>query len=319
MSVPVPEALIRFIREGSAFIVVGHEEPDGDCVGSQLAMSSLLKRLGKKVFTCSAGPFKRTEVKPYEKYFVPCPAPDANMRVIIMDCSALDRVGKLTLDGMPLASVDHHMSDTPQGEAVFLDPAAPSVTFMTLKIFEALDLVPTAEEAELLLFGLCTDTGFFRHLDAGSAETFETAAKLAAAGASPKKIFAAINGGKSLNSRLLMGTVLAKTRSYYGGRLLVSSETLEESKRFGLESRDSDMLYQLLQSIEGVEAMVIIRQENPEECTMGLRSRDRINVAEIAKQFGGGGHKNASGAKTVATIAVLEEKVVAAFGAAFGS
>jgi phosphoesterase RecJ-like protein len=234
-----------------------------------------------------------------------------------MDCSALDRVGKLSLDGMPLASVDHHMSDSPQGEAVFLDPAAPSVTFMTLKIFEALQFVPTAEEAEMLLFGLCTDTGFFRHLDAGSEETFEAAAKLAAAGASPKKVFAAINGGKSLNSRLLMGTVLAKTRSYYGGRLLVSSETLEESKRFGLESRDSDMLYQLLQSIEGVEAMVIIRQENAEECTMGLRSRDRINVAEIAKQFGGGGHKNASGAKTASTIPALEEKVVSAFGACF--
>jgi phosphoesterase RecJ-like protein len=239
------------------------------------------------------------------------------MRVIIMDCSSRDRVGDIPLEGMPLASVDHHMAEKPQGEVVFLDPAAPSVTFMTLQIFEALDLVPTAEEAELLFFGLCTDTGFFRHLDAGAEECFKSAAKLAAAGASPKKIFNAINGGKSFNSRILMGTVLAKTRSYYGGRLLLSSETLEESKQFGLESRDSDMIYQLLQSIEGVEAMVLIRQETPEECTMGLRSRDRINVAEIAQQFGGGGHKNAAGAKTEATIAILEEKLVEAFGPCF--
>ncbi|MDR2661696.1 MAG: bifunctional oligoribonuclease/PAP phosphatase NrnA [Treponema sp.] len=315
MPVPVPAELLDFIRGGSVFIVAGHEDPDGDCVGSQLAITSVLRRMGKKAYPCSAGPFRRTEIKPFEKHFVPCPGPahHGDLRVLVMDCSTRDRVGDIPIDGLPLAAVDHHLSGSPWGEVIYLDPAAPSVTFMTAKLIGELGFVPTPEEAELLLFGLCTDTGFFRHLDAGSSEAFETAAALTAAGASPKKIFAAINGGKSLNARLFMGKTLAKTRPYYGGRLLVSSETLEEVEQFGRESRDSDMIYQLLLSVEGVEAAALIRQENPGECTIGLRSLDRIDVTAVAEQFGGGGHKNASGAKAGGTIPVLEEKLAAAF------
>jgi phosphoesterase RecJ-like protein len=308
----VPQELIDFIRKGSSFIVAGHEEPDGDCVGSQLALVSLLRRLGKKAIPCSAGPFKRPEVKPYADCFLPCPTERNGVSVLIMDCSSRERVGDIPIDGLPSAAVDHHASGS-TWEVMYLDPLAPSVTFMTEKIFHALGEEPTAEEAELLLLGLCTDSGFFRHLDETGAEAFNTAARLTAAGANPKKTFDAINGRKSLNSRLLMGTILAKTRSYYGGRLLVSNETLEESKRFGLESRDSDTIYQLLQSVEGVQAMALIRQENAGECTVGLRSRDRIDVAAIAKSFGGGGHKNAAGAKVHGSAAELEEKLVAAF------
>jgi len=319
--VPVPQELIDFINDGTSFIVAGHEEPDGDCVGSQLAVTSLLRRLGKKAYPCSAGPFKRPEVKPYEKYFLPCPTEREGFRVLIMDCSARERVGDIPIDELPSAVVDHHAagreSGYPWGTVNYLDPLAPSVTLMMDRIFRALGAEPTAEEAELLLLGLCTDTGFFRHLDEKSTESFAVAAGLVAAGASPKKVFAAMYGGKKLNSRILMGTVLSKARSYYDGRLLLSDETLEESIRFGLESRDSDMIFQLLQSVEGVEAMALIRQETPEECTVGFRSRDRVDVAAIANIFGGGGHKNAAGAKVRGTIAELEEKLTAAFASWF--
>ncbi|MDR0600488.1 MAG: DHH family phosphoesterase [Treponema sp.] len=315
MAVPVPEALIRFIQGGAAFIVAGHEEPDGDCVCSQLVLASVLRRLGKRAVPCSAGPFKRSEIKPFIPRFMPCPEGDerAGMRVLVVDCSIRERTGNLPLEGLPAAVIDHHASGDPWGEAVFLDPRAPSVTAMILRLMEALGMEPSAEEAELLLLGLCTDTGFFRHVEGGAPESFEAAAKLTAAGANPKKVFAAINGGKTLNSRLLLGTVLAKTRAYYGGALLLSSESREDSLRFGQESRGSDMIYQLLQSVEGVEAMVLIRQENEEECSLGFRSLDRIDVASIAETFGGGGHRNAAGAKTRGTIGPLEERVAAAF------
>ncbi|MCL1928668.1 MAG: bifunctional oligoribonuclease/PAP phosphatase NrnA [Treponema sp.] len=315
--VDVPKALVDFIKNGTSFVVAGHEEPDGDCVGSQLALCSLLERMGKKAVPCSAGPFKRNELKPFEKYFLPFPANREGLKVFIMDCSIRDRVGDLPIDGLPTAVVDHHALGNPSGEVIFLDPLAPSVTFMTEKIFRALGFEPNANEAELLLFGLCTDTGFFRHLDEPCAETFFTAARLAAAGASPKKIYNIINGGKSLNSRLLMGSYLNRTKSYFDGKLLVSFETPEESKRYGFESRDSDVLYQLLLSVEGVEAIALIRQENSTECSIGFRSRGRIDVAAIAGQFGGGGHKNAAGAKAQGSIPELEEKIVAAFAKSF--
>ena len=317
--VKVPQELLDFIHSGKRFVVVGHEEPDGDCAGSQLALCSLLKRMGKNAVPCSAGPFRRTELRIYKENFFPFPDNRDGLKVIIMDVSIRERIGDLPIDGLPTAIVDHHAyaPGNPWGEVIYLDPLAPSVTFMTEKIFRALGFEPTKEEAEFLLFGLLTDTGFFRHLDDTGMETFNTASRLATAGASPKKLFRMINGGKSLNSRLRIGAILAKTRSYFNGKLLVSGETLEEAERYGTESRDSDVIYQLLQSVEEVDAIVLLRQENSEECSIGLRSQARINVASIAEKFGGGGHKNAAGAKAPGSIAELEEKIVTEFSAWF--
>jgi phosphoesterase RecJ-like protein len=318
---PVPQGLIDFIQGGAKFLIAGHREPDGDCVGSQLALSSALRRLGKEALPCSAGPFKRIEVIPYQERFLNHlgDSERAGARVIIVDSTGADRTGDLerALKGLPTAVIDHHAlgsHDLEDPDTVFyLDRRAPSTTFMIQGLIEALGLTLTEEEAELLFFGLCTDTGFFRHVDAEGAEVFFSAARLIRAGASPKQAFQAINGGKSLGSRILIGTILSRAESYYEGRLLVSYEKLVESQRYGLEGRDSDSLYQLLQSVAGVEAIAIIRQESVENCTIGFRSRDRINVAEIALQFGGGGHKNAAGVQLRGTIEDLKPRVIEAF------
>ncbi|OHE77062.1 MAG: phosphoesterase [Treponema sp. RIFOXYC1_FULL_61_9] len=319
--VPVPDSLLGFISVGKRFLVAGHKEPDGDCVGSQLALASALRRLGKSALPCSPGPFKRPEIIPYAPLFTaePTEAEREDARVIVLDCSNIGRTGDLEpfLSGLPTAVIDHHASSDSSGDAIFLDGAAPSVTFMVLAVIEALGLKPTREEAELLFFGLCTDTGFFRHVDEGGAPVFEYAARLIDAGANPKRAFQAMSGGKSLESRRLMGLVLSRVEPFFGGRLLLSWETEEDTARFGLQGRDSDALYQLLQSVGGVEAVVLIRQETSANCTVGLRSRETVDVAAIAGRFGGGGHRQAAGLSTVGTIAELREKIVEAFASVF--
>jgi phosphoesterase RecJ-like protein len=319
---PVPPELTGFIKTGVRFLVAGHKEPDGDCVGSQLALVSALRRLGKEASPCSAGPFKRTEVKPYESLFraLPEEPPRRDTRVLLVDCSSRRRTGDLApfLEGLPLGIIDHHQTgDTPPSSAetpVYLDPGAPSVTFMIQRLMQALGMGLSPEEAELLFFGLCTDTGFFRHVDRSGAEVFAAAAEMIRAGADPKKTFQAINGGKSLDSRILMGLILSRAESHFGGKLILSSEKYEETRRFGLEGRDSDGLYMMFQSVGGVEATVLIRQETPETCTIGFRSRDQVDVAALAALFGGGGHKNAAGAQTPGTIKELRLKILEAFG-----
>jgi phosphoesterase RecJ-like protein len=315
-----PEELLDFIRNGTKFIIAGHKEPDGDCVGSQLVLTSVLRRMGKMVIPCSAGPFKRTEIKSYEKFFSSAPSEEdrAGARVIITDCSSPDRAGSLTplLEGLPAAVIDHHAVGQGEGRnagPAFVNSGAPSATFMVFSLIEALGMEPTKEEAELLLFGLCTDTGFFRHTDEKGAETFEAAAQLIRAGASPKKAYLEIHGGKSLDSRILMGRILSRAESYFGGKLIISWEEYEETRCFGLEGRDSDAIYQALQSVEGVEAIVIIRQEKPDNCTVGFRSRDAVDVAAVAKSFGGGGHKNAAGLSIEGTIGEIKLKILDAF------
>ncbi|MDR1175677.1 MAG: bifunctional oligoribonuclease/PAP phosphatase NrnA [Treponema sp.] len=321
--VPVPPELLDFIRTGGKFLVVGHKEPDGDCTGSSLALCSVLRRLGKEAIPCSSGPFKRTEIKPYEGLFISSlgEADCRNARVIIVDCSSPDRTGDLeaSVKGLPLAFIDHHSTGVHPGKGtiLFLDPDAPSVTVMILALIEALGLNPTREEADYLFFGLCTDTGFFRHIDEKGAEAFSSAGRMVRAGASPKRTFYAINGGKSFNSRILLGIQLSRVEEYFGGKLIYTSEEYEETQRFGLEGRDSDSLYQMLLSVTGVEAIVVIRQETPEKCTVGLRSRDWVDVAAIAGDFGGGGHKNAAGFAVPAQITELKPKVLSRFEQVF--
>jgi phosphoesterase RecJ-like protein len=116
-----------------------------------------------------------------------------------------------------------------------------------------------------------------------------------------------------------MGRILSRAEAFYGGRLLLSTEEYEETRRYGIEGRDSDALYQLLQSVEGMEAIVLIRQEkqDPPHCTVGFRSRDQVDVAAVARSFGGGGHKNAAGLSINALIAELKPKILEAFKPVF--
>jgi len=316
----VPKKLLDFIKTGNKFLVAGHKEPDGDCIGSQLALCSVLRRLGKEAIPCSPGPFKRTEIKSYEKLF--SPSPDEKIRegawVIVTDCSSLDRTGDLEpyLENLPIVFIDHHRSgnkvDTSSGLS-YTNDKAPSTTFMILNILEALGIEPSREEAELLFFGLCTDTGFFRHGDEDSAHTFNAAARLISAGASPKKTYSAIHGGKNLGSRYLIGKILCRTESYFEGRLILSSEEYEDTLALGQEGRDSDTLYQLIQAVGGVEAIAMIRQEKPDKCTVGLRSTDQVDVAAVARTLGGGGHKNAAGLSIAGTIPEIKAKILNAF------
>ncbi|MDR2446622.1 MAG: bifunctional oligoribonuclease/PAP phosphatase NrnA [Treponema sp.] len=321
MSISVPQELLDFIKNHKKFIIAGHKDPDGDCVGSQLAMASMLKRLGKEVVVCSSGPFKRSEISVYQDRFADVVREEDRLDavVVIMDCSAANRTGDLEecIKGLPTAVVDHHERGDrrvgSQENPAFIDPSAPSVTFLTLALIEALGLAPTEEEAKLLFFGLCTDTGFFRHVDSTGYETFAYASRLIKAGANPKETFRLINGGKSFASRRFLGVLLAGSRQYFDGKLILATEEYHEFQRFGPECRDSDALYRLLQAVDGVEVVMLIRQETPGSCSVGLRSQDRIDVSVIAAAFGGGGHKNAAGVSMAGTVETVCPQLLGIF------
>ncbi|MDR1074082.1 MAG: bifunctional oligoribonuclease/PAP phosphatase NrnA [Treponema sp.] len=319
MSILVPQKLLDFIRNHKKFIIAGHKDPDGDCVGSQLALASALKRLGKEVVVCSPGPFKRGEISAYQDRFANAVRDEDRLgaAVVIMDCSVASRTGDLEerLKGLPTAVVDHHEGGyrLARENPAFIDPSAPSTTFLTLALIEVLGLAPTEEEANLLFFGLCTDTGFFRHVDSAGYETFAYASRLVKAGANPKETFRLINGGKTLASRHFLGVLLARSRQYFDGRLILTAEEYHEIQHFGLESRDSDAVYQLLQTVDGVEVVMLIRQETLASCSVGLRSQDKIDVSAIAAAFGGGGHKNAAGLSAEGTIETVCSRLLSAF------
>lgn len=312
----VPEELLAFLRLRSTFLVIGHQEPDADCIGSQLAVGSFLARIGKTVKQFNHGPFKRAEINRYQPLFAPrIDGFDKVSRpaVLILDCSTLDRVGDLAQDiaGLDIAVIDHHASGQPFGDVRWIEPRRSSTTWMVHALMKAMGAEPTAEEAHWLLLGLATDTGFFRHLEAGAQDTFTTAADLSAAGASAKAVFQQINGGKLLPNQKLMGLVLSRTESHFGGRVLYSWEEARDRANLGAENRESDTIYQTLQGVTGVELVVLLRQDTESTVTGGLRSRSYLDVGELAQKFGGGGHVRASGFSCPGTVAEIKARLLA--------
>jgi phosphoesterase RecJ-like protein len=318
----IPANISLFFEQYGTYIILGHREPDGDCIGSSLALSSFLRRNGKKTILVSAGPFKRPEIKMYEPLFakeVDAATLSADTAVVVVDCSNIERTGDASkgLEGYPTVVIDHHSTNDSTNPNNFIDGTSPSTTLLVQALIEEKCGKPTKEEADELLFGLCTDTGFFRHLDSRSAETFESTARLVASGANPKQTFTLMNGGKSFGSRILISRILARMKGYYDGKLIMTYETIADTQEYGLEGRDSDTLYQLIQSITGVEAIVIVRQETEINCTVGFRSLDRIDVSIVASSFGGGGHRQASGLNIEGTIEALVPQFIAAFADQF--
>lgn len=295
-------ALLDFLSEYDTYYLVGHTEPDGDCLASSLALGSYLERTGKRVKHFNEGPFFRPEVKRFEDRFRTDLAKDEvlaedNAAAIVLDCSTPERVGKMgaSLRDLPAAVIDHHSSGEPYGDVTYIVPTAPATSLLIQKTIEATGSLLTPAEAEYILFALSTDTGFFRHLDVGSGDTFEATSRLVAAGASPKRIYEMIYGGKSLASRKLMARLLTRVEPLQEGRCMLTYETAEDTAEFGRENRDSDTLYQLLMGTRGCEVVALLREESSTSCTAGLRSSNDVDVGLIAKRFGGGGHKRAAG------------------------
>jgi bifunctional oligoribonuclease and PAP phosphatase NrnA len=313
-----PSEIINFLNKYSFFYIIGHSEPDGDCLGSQLALGSFLSRRGTGVKLHSPGPFNRPEIselsKRFEERIDRNTIPD-NSAAILLDCSSLDRIGELKKDisGMPICVIDHHASGSLFGDVRWIIPSAPSVTLMIQMLIRHFDERPTEEEAQNLFFGLATDTGFFRHLDTTGSDSFRAAADLIDAGCSPKVAFLKMYGNRPFESRLLLGRLLGRCRTLYEGRLLYTWETLDDLESFGSESRDSDILYQLLLGTRRCQAAAVIREERPGICSAGLRSLYDLDVGEIAKYFGGGGHAKAAGFSFSGTRKELERILLPRF------
>jgi phosphoesterase RecJ-like protein len=320
----VPQSIIEFIEHHDCFYVLGHREPDGDCIGSQLALASFLRSIGKRAHTLSSGPFTRSEIIVYENKFKSIAPAERNYEraaALVLDCSSMARIGAVSesMPDVPIAFIDHHAESGNPGPADYLDHSAPAVTAMVFLLMNAMGHTPSQEEATLLFFGLATDTGFFRHLDERGEDTFKIAGRLVDAGASPKKIFLDINGGKSLSSRKMLGEILLRIETYFDGKLLVSYVTVDDQQRYGMSSRDSDLLYQLMMSVAGCEVCFVVKQEAENQCTVGFRSRETVNVAEIAAQFGGGGHRLASGLSMHGSVDSVLNTLIDAFRTVFST
>lgn len=317
------DSIKEFIQIHDSFIIIGHKEPDGDCIASCLGIAAILDFFKKPYQLLSAGPFKRQEIKKYETKFTDKPEfMDTKERnhtgLFITDCSEISRLGDIDFDfkGLDTFVIDHHKtSGLPENAKGYINASAPAAAFIIQLFYETLIGPLPKEIAEIIFFGICTDTGFFRFLSVSpeATEVFNAVARLNTYGADPRKTYNEINNGKPWNTRKLLGVLLNRAERYLNGKLIITYETLEDTHKLGSEGRDSDALYQLLLSTKDVQAAVFLRQDSPVTCTGGFRSTDKVDVSIVASKFGGGGHKNASGMSCEGKIDTLIPSIVKEF------
>lgn len=313
--VPYTPQILEKIRNTGSFYIIPHIEPDGDCLGSALALGHFLTRIGKKVSLHNLGPFDRRDIKHLAPQFhgrIDVLSRDSKAAAIILDCSTLDRIGDMALDiqGLDSIVIDHHSAGKEFGTFRHINATSPSASLLVQQLIEALGYAPDEYEATWIMFAFCTDTGYFRHLNAGTGEAFRMVSRLVDTGVSPKELYNQINSGASLIGRKHLGALLQRTESYANDRVFVSWEYKSETDAIGKQNRDSDMLYQMLMTIENAEVVISLREESAGVTNGGLRSKAIVDVGKVALALGGGGHARASGFQVRQGIKETKEKVL---------
>jgi bifunctional oligoribonuclease and PAP phosphatase NrnA len=288
------EAILRVIREGERFLVCSHSRPDGDAVGSVLAMGMFLEQMGKRadLFTADRVPAPYRKLPGAGRIHTALRIHGPYDAAILLECDSFERTRLRGLENYKIVNIDHHASGREWGHLNWIDRHAASVGELVYRIIKAEGANLTADIATCLYTTLLTDTGGFIY-GGVRASTFALAEKLVLAGANPIRIAKDIYFSTPTSKLLLLGSAL--NNLHREGRLAWLWVTHSDIVRTCAAEEDCEGIVNYALSIAEVEAAVFLRELPEQRIRMSLRSKGKINVAAIAEQLGGGGHENAAG------------------------
>jgi phosphoesterase RecJ-like protein len=321
------QAVADAIRAHDRFVVVAHENPDGDALGSLIGMTFALRALGKDAVMFLAG----DAPLPGEYRFLPLAdlrrslPDDMEERVLLaVDCANERRIGP---DDEPLQraklviDVDHHHDNSRFGAVNVVVPDASSTAEIVRDLLRELDVALTPEIAEALYVALVTDTGRFQYTNT-TPKALRLAAELVEAGADVHGIFRHVYETVQFAKLKLLARALDRAQLFEGGRLVVSYLLREDFAEVGAEEPYSEGIIDYLRQVEGSEMVALIREpprdEGPPRRVSLRSSHDEVDVSAIARQVGGGGHRQAAGFSSSREIGEIVEFLHRAFVAATG-
>lgn len=299
--------LADLIATHDRFLVTTHVRPDGDALGSEVGMAGFLRQKGKSVRVVNSSPtpprydFLDPDGALFEHFGTQVtPADLADREVaVILDLSAWSQLGDMAgyIREFPGTRVviDHHVSQDDLGATFFKDTTAEATGTLIVRAFQALGGTFTPEVATGLVTAIAMDTGWFRHPNT-KPSTLRTIADLAESGAKIDEIYRVLFERNSLGRLLLMGETLSKMRTDSGGRVAYAVVTREAIARTGAIPQDTEDLVDYTVSLTGVEVGMLFLEQARGGIKLSLRSRNGLDCAKLAGQFGGGGHKAAAGA-----------------------
>ncbi len=302
----IPERMLAAVQGAANAVLLTHTHPDGDALGSLFGLADILDTLGKNVLCFLDEPVSKnydflpgmagvsTSIEEYRDFL----AKSAGDLVLIsLDCGDAERLGKSKQEFLqvePFLVIDHHRSHSHFGTIDWVDPSCSSTGEMVYELAEALHARISYSCAYNLYVAICTDTGSFRY-ECTSPRTMHIAAELLEIGVRPEEVSSHLYDKHSIERLKLMEMVLATMTLYEADQIAfmyVSAKMLEES---GATLQDVEGFVDLPRSLRSVKVAALIKETNNNMIAVSLRAKGACDVAHVAKQFAGGGHRNAAG------------------------
>lgn len=317
------DRILDGIRESERICVVGHVRPDGDCIGSQLGLALALKNQGKKVVCWNQDPMPKKLAfldpdtllqKPEKGREFDC--------VIATDCASFERLGTAGAcigDRKLFINIDHHASNTRYADVNWIAARQPSTGELIFRLLRAANWAITPDIADCLFTAISTDTGSFQYPSTRPA-TYYVAGKLVDRGADLAKVCNEVYQSYPLSRVRLLRHVFNHFRLTHNDQIAYFWLKKADFARTGAQQDDSEGLIDHIRAIEPVVVACVFEEAEPELTRLSLRSKsDKVDVNEIAKLFGGGGHKAAAGARIPGKPLTVQRQVLNAIKKALNS
>lgn len=300
------------IQKAKSIVILTHESPDGDAMGSSLAMYLALKPMKEEVDVV---------IPEYSKTYTFLPGADEIKKegkqekydlAIAVDCADMKRLNGFASyfeSAKHTISIDHHSINTMFGEYNYVDPASPACCQILIVVLEFLKIEITKEIGTCLLTGIITDTGGFKYPGV-TAETFEFVAWLLNRGINVSSIYKKALQIKTKANFELSRLGMDRLEFLENGKIAFTYINQEDFEKFGAEEGSHEGIVEIGRDVEGVEVSIFLHQKSENAYKVSLRSNDYVNVADICLMFGGGGHVRAAGCLMQGDIDQIKEKLV---------
>jgi phosphoesterase RecJ-like protein len=306
--------IVEAIRGNHSFLLTTHEGPDGDAVGSSLALASVLQKLGKDVVVHYRDPLPDLYCFLPGSDSVSAHIPDRDFDVaFVLDIGELRRAGdefcNFSRKGM-LVNLDHHLACENFGTHNLIDPTAAATGVLVYRIARALDFRFDLETALCLYVSIITDTGSFRYSNA-NCEAFTIAGEMIECGVNAWNVAEQLYENQPRKRLELLACCLPTLEIIKGGLAASVTVTLDMYAATGADAELTDGFVNYPRSIRGVEVAIFFRQISERTIKVGFRSKGKVNVAVFSAALGGGGHHNAAGCTVDGTIDDVKARVYA--------
>jgi bifunctional oligoribonuclease and PAP phosphatase NrnA len=313
------EQVLHELRQADKLLLTTHENPDGDALGSLLAMHRLLEQLGKdSLMYMSPDEFPLPwEYRGFSfEGIVGAPPADVTQRTIVfLDCGNIDRmpVDFLQEDGLHILNIDHHHDNTRFGTVNLVCPQASCTAEIVWRLSKELDVVITPGIADALYVGLVTDTGRFMYENT-SANAHRMAAELIEAGVQPYQVYRRLWEDLPFRRLQLLQRALASVERHDDGVITIAHLTKQDYEATGALETDSEGVVDHMRAVEGTRVAVLVRELLADDREgmrkVSLRATDgSVDVSRVARGFGGGGHPQAAGFSTAVPYPELVERL----------